>query len=377
MGSENVAFVTSAVKAENRSVLRDLDGAPARVDTARVEDEHDRRLRRAAFDRARELDRRYRDVIPLSALQEGFIFDGRRISFGSFLSGIFRPKELHGTAALSLVTAPPKAGKPPPYEDTVDPETGRFSYRFRDPRSGSARAWAQAEADNLKLTEAHRLAVPLLYFLGIAPGQYALVYPAFVATIDRRQRIAELDVGLPAADTTPAGVVSDEVTRRYATREATYRLHQHRFRHAVLRAYRTRCTICSLKEASLLQAAHIVEDRDPLGGATVVNGLALCAIHHLAYDRNLVGIDPDGVVHLHGRLLDEIDGPMLKNGLQHFHGAQILQPARRRTGPIPSASRCGSRSSRTPRKPAGATCACMSCAGRPTGASLPGYADLP
>ena len=123
-------------------------------------------------------------------------------------------------------------------------------------------------------------------------------------------------------------MVSSEDTRRYATREAAYRLHQHRFRRAVLQAYRTRCTICSLKEASLLHAAHIVEDRDPLGGATVVNGLALCAIHHLAYDRNLLGIDPDGVVHIHDRLLHEIDGPMLKNGIQHFHGARILQPRR-------------------------------------------------
>jgi len=60
----------------------------------------------------------------------------------------------------------------------------------------------------------------------------------------------------------------------------------------------------------------------------VFNGLALCAIHHLAYDRNLLGIDPDGVVHIHDRLLHEIDGPMLKNGIQHFHGARILQPRR-------------------------------------------------
>jgi putative restriction endonuclease len=85
----------------------------------------------------------------------------------------------------------------------------------------------------------------------------------------------------------------------------------------------------------LLQAAHIVEDRDPLGGATVINGLALCAIHHLAYDRNLLGINPDGVVHIHARLLDEIDGPMLKNGLQYFHGAHILQPARLTDRPDP------------------------------------------
>lgn len=293
-----------------------------------MEDEHDRLLRRAAFDRVRELARRYDDLVPLDALQPGFTFDSRRISFGSFFSGIYRPKELHGPAALSLVTAPPKVGKPAPYEDTFDDTTGRFSYRFRDAGSRSARALAQADADNLKLIEAHRLSVPIVYFRGIAPGQYTPLAPVFVSAIDMSARSAALEVGLPLADTTPAGLVSDENTRRYATREAAYRLHQHRFRRAVLEAYRTRCTICSLREASLLQAAHIVEDRNPLGGATVVNGLSLCAIHHLAYDRNLVGINPDGVVHIHARLLDEIDGPMLKNGLQHFHGAYIVQPLR-------------------------------------------------
>jgi putative restriction endonuclease len=183
--------------------------------------------------------------------------------------------------------------------------------------------------------EAHKRSLPLLYFRGIAPSQYTPLAPVFVTSIDTAARVASLEVGLPLADTSPAGLVSDEITRRYATREAAYRLHQHRFRRAVLQAYRTRCTICSLKEASLLQAAHIVEDRDPLGGATVVNGLSLCAIHHLAYDRNVLGIDPDGVVHIKSRLLEEIDGPMLKNGIQFFHGAHILQPARPEDRPDP------------------------------------------
>jgi putative restriction endonuclease len=301
---------------------------PFAPDTWPVEDEHDRLLRAAAFDRIRDLSRRYDDLVPLDALKQGFTFGGTRVSFGSFFSGIYRPKEMHGPAALALVTAPPKAGKPAPYEDTFDATAGTFSYRFRDPASSSPRARGQAEADNVKLIEAHRRGVPVVHFRGIAAGQYTPLAPVFVTAIDVHARTASLVVGLPMIDTTSAGLISDEITRRYATREAAYRLHQHHFRRAVLRAYRTRCTICELKEATLLQAAHIIEDRDPLGGATVVNGLALCAIHHLAYDRNLVGIDPDGLVHIHGRLLDEIDGPMLKNGLQHFHGAHILQPQR-------------------------------------------------
>jgi putative restriction endonuclease len=53
---------------------------------------------------------------------------------------------------------------------------------------------------------------------------------------------------------------------------------------------------------TLVQAAHIVPDAEPDGIAAVINGMALCAIHHLAFDRNLLGVDPDGVIHIANRL---------------------------------------------------------------------------
>ena len=204
------------------------------------------------------------------------------MSFGSFYSGIFRPKEMTGPATLSLVTAAPKEGRPAPYEDALDEQTGRFTYRFRDPQGPSSAAARGAEADNRALLAAHDLGVPMIYFRGIAPGQSGIVAPVFVMAVDRVARAVEMEAALPLADMTPAGLVSDEEVRRYATREALFRLHQHRFRAAVLRAYATRCAVCRLREAALLQAAHIVEDRDPGGAATIVNGIALCAIHHLA-----------------------------------------------------------------------------------------------
>jgi predicted restriction endonuclease len=37
--------------------------------------------------------------------------------------------------------------------------------------------------------------------------------------------------------------------------------------------------------AALLDAAHIILDTEPQGEPTVRNGLALCKIHHAAYDR--------------------------------------------------------------------------------------------
>jgi putative restriction endonuclease len=300
-----------------------------------VPDARDLDLRGAALQRVRELQGRYDDLVPIGALRAGFLYRGRRVSFGSFYSGIFRPKEMFGSAALSLVTAAPKQGRPAPYEDEFDELTGRFMYRFRDPLGPSPAAARAAAADNRALSAAHDLAVPIIYFRGIATGQYAIVAPVFVMTVDPVARLVELEAGLPIADTTPAGLVSDEDVRRYATREALFRLHQHRFRAAVLRAYTTRCAVCRLREAALLQAAHIVDDRDPRGFATVANGIALCAIHHLAYDRNLMGIDPGGIVHIARRLRDQHDGPMLSGGLQGFHGATILQPRRSDERPDP------------------------------------------
>lgn len=287
------------------------------------------------MDRVRVLQRRYDDLVPVAALRAGYIVGGQRISFGSFYSGIFRPKQMAGPAALCLVTAAPRLGRPAPYEDQFEEETGRFTYRFRDPQAGSRAAERQAEADNRALLAAYEHGVPVIYFRGIAPGQYAVVAPTFVVAVDPMRRLVELEAGLPIADMTPGGVVSDDDVRRYATREALVRLHQHRFRAAVLRAYAVRCAVCQLREASLLQAAHIVDDRDPIGTATIINGIALCAIHHLAYDRNLLGIDPQGVVHIARRLLDETDGPMLRNGLQGFHRAAILQPRRGDERPDP------------------------------------------
>ena len=59
------------------------------------------------------------------------------------------------------------------------------------------------------------------------------------------------------------------------------------------------------------------------------NGLSLCKIHHAAFDRNLLGVSPDYVVHIDHRLLDEIDGPMLRHGLQEMHGTSLTLPERR------------------------------------------------
>jgi putative restriction endonuclease len=48
-----------------------------------------------------------------------------------------------------------------------------------------------------------------------------------------------------------------------------------------------------------------------------------------------MGIDPAGLVHISDRLLRGADGPMLRTGLQGFHGVEINQPVRALDRPDP------------------------------------------
>jgi putative restriction endonuclease len=279
-------------------------------------------LRQAAVEQARRLAQDYDDLVPLGRLREGFEFAGERVSFGSFQRGIHRARIQRGPAALTLVTS-----FKDPYADTFDQVGALFTYAYR--------AGAIDQPDNRALRAAHELQTPLVYFRGLAPSQYLVVAPMFVTADDPAARAVVLEPGLPIQDMQPGGLVSRPNIRAYATTEARVRLHQQRFKLDVLRAYRHRCAICALRERTLVQAAHIVADVEPEGIAAVVNGLALCAIHHLAFDRNVLGIDPDGVVHIARRLLDETDGPMLRTGLQGFHGAAIALPRRPEDRPDP------------------------------------------
>lgn len=90
--------------------------------------------------------------------------------------------------------------------------------------------------------------------------------------------------------------------REYTTSAVKQRVHQRAFRERVLRAYREQCTLCRLKHVELLEAAHIIPDADPEGEPSVVNGLALCKLHHAAFDRNFLGIRPDYTVMLRDSL---------------------------------------------------------------------------
>jgi putative restriction endonuclease len=203
-----------------------------------------------------------------------------------------------------------------------------FLYHYRDPRSTSARARAQAGADNEAVRIAMRRRLPVIYFFGIVPGRYRPFYPAYVVADHPERREFSLDLtelGARHLD----DLASDEPSRAYRAQIVRSRMHQARFREAVMRAYHAACAICRLKRAELVEAAHIVGDAE--GGEPVVpNGLALCKLHHAAFDRNILGVRPDLRVAIRQDVLEEVDGPMLLHGLQGFHGRQLSVVPRRR-----------------------------------------------
>jgi putative restriction endonuclease len=174
--------------------------------------------------------------------------------------------------------------------------------------------------------------IPLIYFVGVVPGEYLAFWPVFVVGDDPSSLSFTIAVEAETSEFRPGleGDISDGDARSwergYTARIIFQRLHQARFRGRVLRAYQERCALCQLRHKELLDAAHILPDRHPKGSPVVSNGLALCKLHHAAFDSHLMGVRPDLVVELRLDILSEGDGPMLLHGLQGFQGATIAIP---------------------------------------------------
>lgn len=165
--------------------------------------------------------------------------------------------------------------------------------------------------------------LPLIWFYGFADRLYSAVYPVYLLGEERanQQLVVALGEDQRLVD---FGHRSPEAVRRYVERTTWHRLHQPAFRAGVMRAYDTRCAVCAIRHFQLLDAAHITADADERGEPITSNGLALCKIHHGAFDAGIIGIRPDLTLHVRDDVLAEIDGPMLRYGIQAHHGQTLM-----------------------------------------------------
>jgi putative restriction endonuclease len=67
----------------------------------------------------------------------------------------------------------------------------------------------------------------------------------------------------------------------------------------------------------------------------VENGIALCSLHHDAFDCLFIGIRPDYSVEVRAAILQEHDGPMLRHGLQGLQGGVLTVPRNPSLRPSP------------------------------------------
>ena len=277
---------------------------------------NDERVRAATFEWLSRMTSIHGEVLPRSILAEGFELDGRRVPVIS-PQGIFKPAVMQ--LPLSITTAPMG-----PYDDHIGPDNLlRYRYRGTDPN----------HRDNIGLRTVMANRLPLVYFQGIVPGRYSALWPIFIVEDLRDQLAFSVSVddaipgGIHLVEEEPVGRIA-EARREYAVSQTRTRLHQSAFRELVLRAYRNQCALCRLRHTELLDAAHIMPDSEPEGDPTINNGIALCRLHHAAFDRFFLAVRPDHIIEIRRDLLEESDGPTLQHAIQGLHGQSIVLPQR-------------------------------------------------
>ena len=104
-----------------------------------------------------------------------------------------------------------------------------------------------------------------------------------------------------------------------------------------------KCAFCTLGYRELLDAAHIIPDSELRGEPVVSNGIRCvgCTMRRVGFGRMILGVRPDYIIRVQADVLEEVDGPMLRHGLQGLQGQRIVVPSR--VGERPDVGRLGVR----------------------------------
>ncbi len=105
--------------------------------------------------------------------------------------------------------------------------------------------------------------------------------------------------------------------RRTTVVSISKRLRDANFRKRVLTAYGFQCAICGL-QLQLVDAAHIIPVNHEKSTDETCNGLALCALHHRAFDQTLITVGDDYSVWLNEMRVSELKRARRVGGLDVF-----------------------------------------------------------
>ena len=140
-------------------------------------------IRQAAFEHVRNLGEIH-DHLTANELKPGFFFQGQRIPLINPQRGIFKPQQMR--FLLSIKTVFPKPGAKVWYDDQR--EVHRQIFEGDEMMDYAFMGQNPDAADNRWLREAFENRIPIIYFLGIAPGRYqAMVPPSSTCAVQSRR----------------------------------------------------------------------------------------------------------------------------------------------------------------------------------------------
>ena len=286
----------------------------------------DAHIRSAAFSAMEKLVRyQPNGLVRWDAIHQGFQVGAEHIHFANRARGIFKPRQM--SAALSIKTVVPRAGRPTWYSDQglasskLDALTGLWHYDL-------ARGGLDDHTNRALQTAMYRGA-PLIYFIGVREKTYQPVFPVWVEDFDPdagHVLLAAADIGDNRLSSVAAARsnLPLSVETSWTLRTTRARNHQAWFSTRTKAAYQWRCAFSGLPIRQLLVGAHIVPDAEG-GPASVRNGICMTTLHHTAFDSNLIGVDPDFRIHVSPSLHEQKDGTLLAN-IKDLAGQRIQLP---------------------------------------------------
>ncbi|QOZ82008.1 MULTISPECIES: HNH endonuclease [Chromobacterium] len=162
----------------------------------------------------------------------------------------------------------------------------------------------------------YALSAESLHLMGSAEGDLSLLNDLDVLTDHKIEVIS---------DKSRQKIIST-IARRYRASD---------FRKRVLGAYEHRCAVCGV-QLDLVDAAHIIPVAADTSTDETSNGIALCKLHHQAYDRNLISFDENYKIEISEAEVKRLGGKNFTRGLDEFKKflrSAIILPSDRRDYP--------------------------------------------
>lgn len=122
-------------------------------------------------------------------------------------------------------------------------------------------------------------------------------------------------------DSIPEGEVKEAIVK--------VRINQNFFREMILASYNSRCAICSLPEANLLVAGHIVPwSVNAIERMNPRNGICMCVLHEKAFDKGLMTINDDYNLQLSKTIIKISHELAIQRGFISYDNLKIKLPER-------------------------------------------------